>query len=70
MIMTCSCYASDRCTSGYCPVALYFEYGPDFGDYISCDDCCYHEGSCDDCMFEASEICPLSYVLAEAEPVW
>ena len=70
-IMTCSCYVNGRCSDGSCPRALYFEYGADFGfELITCEECYCAVGSCDTCILEYFYVCPLSYVLAEARPVW
>ncbi len=63
--MKCSNFISPYCFDGYCPRALYFEYGSDYGDLISCDECYHLLGDCDDC---AGCVCPLDYLLAEALP--
>lgn len=69
--MYCSEYIDFTCFDGTCPVALYHEYGADFGfELITCDECVHHSGSCADCAYCFYVTCPLSYLLAEAEPVW
>lgn len=68
-VMTCSCYLHNDCAFS-CPRALYIQFGPGFGFNISCEECGGLDGFCDNCLFRFSEMCPLFYVLAEAEPVW
>ena len=65
--MYCNGFVSPYCFDGNCPVALYNEYGPDYGVFITCIECVHNTGDCDEC---SGCECPLDYLLAEALPAY